>query len=102
MVFDTSVKKHCRDKRNGAKRWLKTPGNDPGRIPQDLADDPLNQAERIVISKYAIFGNLNKVNISGGNKLYGHVIAVPLDTDVQASAVARGSPYHPHAIYYST
>ena len=72
---------------------MKTPGNDPGRIPQYLADNPLNQAERILVSKYVIFGNMNKLNISGGKKLYGHVIAIPLDKDMRARAVAMTSPY---------
>ena len=79
---------------------MKTRGNDPGRIPQHLADNPLNQAERIVISKYVVFGNMNKMNISGGNKLYGHVIAIPLDKDIQKRAVAGMSLYRSHVIFH--
>ena len=99
IVFDSSFQKHCQDKKKGPKRWLKTRGNDPGRIPQHLADNPLNQAERIVISKYVIFGNMNKMNISCGNKLYGHVIAIPLDKDIRQRAVAGTSLYHLHVIF---
>ena len=107
IFFNASIRKYCVDKKNGASRWLKTRGddgwNDPARIPKNLADDPLNQAERVVISKYVIFGNMNKVNISNGNKLYGHVIAVPLDTDVQERAISRSSrdrPIMEHSIFH--